>query len=222
MVLGASLLLVAIPVFEVEAYGQGYYQAYYQSYYQGYYEGTYNTTFTKPVVMKKNATITGSISKGSGTFVIDHPLDPKNMLLFHSFVESPDVKNIYDGVVQLDTQGEAVVKLPSYFMALNKDFRYLLTPVGASMPDLHVGAEIVDNAFTIGGGSPRGSVSWQVTGIRHDAYILANPIIVEVDKSSSTLAVKGQYLFNDYNSSPSIVTRLASLIQSMLRLVGVN
>jgi hypothetical protein len=32
------------------------------------------------------ASVLGALSKGSGTFVIDHPLDPKNKLLYHSFV----------------------------------------------------------------------------------------------------------------------------------------
>jgi hypothetical protein len=50
-----------------------------------------------------NVQITGSISKGGGSFKIDHPLDPENKYLYHSFVESPDMKNIYDdGKVSVD------------------------------------------------------------------------------------------------------------------------
>ena len=86
----------------------------------------------------------GAISKGSGTFVIDHPLDPKNKLLYHSFVESPDAKNLYDGVATLDSNGEAQIRLPGYFMALNKDFRYQMKPIGAPMPNLYVKDEIVE------------------------------------------------------------------------------
>ena len=41
----------------------------------------------------------------------------------HSFVESPDMKNIYDGVVTTDPDGNAKVQLPDWFEALNKDFR---------------------------------------------------------------------------------------------------
>jgi len=76
------------------------------------------------ITVSGNVVVTGTISKGSGSFVIDHPLDPENKLLYHSFVESPDVKNIYDGVITLDVNGEATVVLPSYFEALNTDFRY--------------------------------------------------------------------------------------------------
>jgi hypothetical protein len=43
-----------------------------------------------------NLGVTGTVSKGGGSFKIDHPLDPENKYLSHSFVESPDMKNIYD------------------------------------------------------------------------------------------------------------------------------
>ena len=139
--------------------------------------------------------ITGALSKGSGTFVIDHPLDPRNKLLFHSFVESPDVKNIYDGIAELDANGTAVIQLPDYFMALNKDFRYHFFALDQAMPDLYIKDEVTDNHFTIAGGVPNGRISWQVTGIRHDPYILAHPIKIEVDKGPSRLLDKGQCLF---------------------------
>ena len=72
--------------------------------------------------------------KGGGGFRIDHPLDPANKFLSHSFVESPDMKNIYDGVAKLDSEGEATVELPDWFEALNRDFRYQLTPIGEYSP----------------------------------------------------------------------------------------
>ncbi len=139
--------------------------------------------------------MTGTIGKGAGSFVIDHPLDPRNKLLYHSFLESPDVKNIYDGVATLDKNGEAVIKLPSYFEALNKDFRYQTKAVKPAMPDLYIKEEIKDNQFVIAGGVPGGKISWQVTGIRHDPYILANPIVVEVEKGADTSVAKGQYVY---------------------------
>jgi hypothetical protein len=74
-----------------------------------------------------NVSVPGMLSKGGGTFKIDHPLDPENKYLFHSFVESPDMKNIYDGVVTTDNQGYATVALPAYFEALNTGFRYQVT-----------------------------------------------------------------------------------------------
>jgi hypothetical protein len=138
-----------------------------------------------------NVDISGFLSKASGSFKIDHPLDPGNKYLYHSFVESPDMKNIYDGVVKLDANGEAIVELPEWFGALNKDFRYLLTPIGAPSPMLYIAEEISDNRFKIAGGTPGMKVSWQVTGIRQDAYANAHRIKVEEDKPEPE---RGYYL----------------------------
>ncbi|MEX0652014.1 MAG: hypothetical protein WD153_00935, partial [Candidatus Paceibacterota bacterium] len=108
-----------------------------------------NTTLSGNVTVRDSLTITGSVSKGSGTFVIDHPLDPEDKLLYHSFVESPDAKNIYDGVAVLDKKGRVKIKLPKYLKALNTDFRYLITPIGTPSPNLHIQSEIKNNQFTI-------------------------------------------------------------------------
>ena len=142
----------------------------------------------------QNLTVTGALSKGSGTFAIDHPLDPQNRLLYHSFVESPDVKNMYDGVARLDEKGELTIELPSYFEALNTGFRYQLFPHYEPMPDLHVKSEVSGNRFTIAGGAPGGEITWQVTGIRHDPYIIANPVVNEVEKSDKTEVDAGECL----------------------------
>jgi len=160
------------------------------------------TSFSGAVILQEDANIVGTIAKGSGTFAIDHPLDPSNKILYHSFVESPDVKNIYDGVVTLDGKGTAVVKLPDYFETLNKDYRFLLTPIGVPAPDLFVQSSgVVNNSFTIVGGAPNLLVSWQLTGIRQDPFILANPIITEVEKSDDTLVNKGEFLFKGYETN---------------------
>ena len=58
-----------------------------------------------------NVSVTGSISKGGGGFTIDHPLDPANRYLRHSFVESAEMKNLYDGIAVCDSNGEAAVLL---------------------------------------------------------------------------------------------------------------
>ncbi len=158
------------------------------------------TNFTTPVVINESAAVTGALAKGSGTFVIDHPLDPVRKMLFHSFVESPDVKNIYDGIVELDSKGSATIKLPDYFEALNKDYRFLLTPIGQPGPELFIQSNgVVDNEFTIAGGPPNTKVSWQITGIRQDPYIIANPIVNEVMKGRGAMVDIDEYLFEGYN-----------------------
>jgi trimeric autotransporter adhesin len=136
-------------------------------------------------------TIAGKLTKGSGSFRIDHPLDPGNKYLSHSFVESPDMMNIYNGVVVLDSKGKASVNLPDYFQALNSDFRYQLTAIGAPGPNLYIAEEISGNHFKIAGGKPGAKVSWQVTGVRQDAYAKAHRIKVEEDKPAQE---KGHYL----------------------------
>ena len=134
--------------------------------------------------------VLGELTKGSGTFKIDHPLDPANKYLSHSFVESPDMMNIYNGNVVTDAEGIAVVELPDYFEALNRDPRYQLTVIG-SPGDAYVSREISDNHFSIQTERPNVKVSWQVTGIRQDAFAAAHPVVVEEDKA---LADRGHYL----------------------------
>ena len=60
--------------------------------------------------MTGNWTITGALSKGSGTFKIDHPIKPSTHDLIHSFVEGPRADLIYRGVVSL-SDGWAEVDL---------------------------------------------------------------------------------------------------------------
>jgi len=64
----------------------------------GYFQGSVN--------------VVGTLYKSSGAFRIDNPLDPAHSYLQHSFVESPDMKNVYDGVVTTSRKGFAIVKLP--------------------------------------------------------------------------------------------------------------
>ena len=146
-----------------------------------------------------NVRVNGTLSKSAGSFKIDHPLDPDNKYLSHSFVESPDMKNIYDGIATLDAVGQAVVELPDWFSALNKDFRYQLTAIGSPGPNLFISQEVTNNHFIIAGGRQGMKVSWQVTGIRHDAYADAHRIPVEEDKSASE---RGHYLHPDLFGKP--------------------
>ncbi|RJQ40655.1 MAG: hypothetical protein C4555_01245 [Dehalococcoidia bacterium] len=130
-----------------------------------------------------NVRVTGTLTKGAGAFEIDHPLDPANMYLRHSFVESPEMLNVYSGTCVLDANGKAVVELPKYFEALNRSYRYQLTCVGSYAP-VFIAQEISGNTFTIAGGIIGTTVCWQVTGVRKDAYAQAHPIIVEENKSN--------------------------------------
>ena len=139
--------------------------------------------FDGNVTINGNLTVNGAVGKLAGSFRIPHPLDPEKKWLYHSFVESPDMMNIYNGIARLDERGEATITLPNYFEALNREFRYQLTPVGASMPNLYVAEEISANTFKVAGGKPGAKVSWQVTGIRQDKEARERPIVPEVDRT---------------------------------------
>lgn len=143
--------------------------------------------------------VNGAFSATSKSFKIDHPLDPANKYLYHTSVESPDMMNIYNGNIELDVNGEAVVTMPDWFEALNQDFRYQLTPIGAPGPNLYVAEEMTGNQFRIAGGTAGMQVSWQVTGIRHDPYAKTHRTPVEQDKPAEE---RGTYIHPDvYNQS---------------------
>jgi len=152
--------------------------------YAGYFSGTVH--------------VSGTFSKSSGSFKIDHPLDPENKYLQHSFVESPDMMNVYNGNVTLDEQGEAWVELPEWFEALNREFRYQLTCIGGFAP-VYIAEKIVDNRFKIAGGTHDMEVSWQVTGVRQDPYAATHPIKVEEAKPPEE---QGYYLHPDVYGQP--------------------
>jgi hypothetical protein len=148
----------------------------------GYFEGH--------VAVTADLSVAGSMSKGGGSFRIDHPLDPANRILQHSFVESPDMLNIYNGVATADANGEATVILPAWFGALNRDVRYGLTPIGEFAP-LYVKSKVAEGRFSVAGAKPGQEISWHLTGIRKDAWAEANRIEVELDKTGDQ---RGRYL----------------------------
>jgi trimeric autotransporter adhesin len=122
--------------------------------------------------------VDGNLSKNGGSFKIDHPLDPANKYLYHSFVESPDMMNIYNGNAITDAKGEAVVTLPEWFETLNRDFRYQLTVMGQFAQAI-VSGKVANHQFSIKTDKPNVEVSWQVTGIRQDVWANAHRIPVE-------------------------------------------
>jgi hypothetical protein len=134
--------------------------------------------------------VTGAITAGVKDFRIDHPLDPENKYLVHASVESSEMTNIYSGNVTLGPGGFAVVNLPAWVEAANGDFRYQLTCIGG-FAGVYVARELEGGRFTIGGGIPGMKVSWQLTGIRRDAYARAHPLVVEEEKAETE---RGLYL----------------------------
>jgi len=153
---------------------------------------------TSGLIAEGDMDVQGNLSKSSGSFKIDHPLDPTNKWLYHSFVESPDMMNIYNGNVTTDANGVATVELPEYFGELNNDFRYQLTPIGVFAQAI-ISEEVQNNKFKIKTSKPNVKVSWQVTGIRQDDYAKDNRIEVEVEKTGWD---KGKRRYDPNRSEP--------------------
>ena len=143
--------------------------------------------------------VSGNVYSGAKPFRIDHPLDPENKYLTHVAVESPQMKNVYDGVVELEEDGAAWVQLPEYFEELNRDFCYQLSAIGAPAPGLYVAEEVSEKHFKIAGGEPGVKVCWQITGVRKDRWAEANPIEVEQEKSDEE---RGRYLYPELYNEP--------------------
>ena len=136
---------------------------------------------------------------GTKAFTMDHPLDPENKLLMHVAAESNEVINFYSGNVQTDGSGKATVSLPDYFEAINKDFRYQLTVIGASFAQAIISKEVLNNKFEISTNQPNVKVSWEVKGIRNDVRMQKNPFVAEVMKSPE---MKGKYVDAKSHNQP--------------------
>jgi hypothetical protein len=152
--------------------------------YAGYFQGDIN--------------VTGAIYAGTKDFRIDHPIDPANKYLVHASVESSEMMNIYTGNVTTDGQGYATVQLPKWFEVLNTDFRYQLTVIGQFAQAI-VGRKIQNNRFEVRTSAPNVEVSWQVTGVRQDAYAKANPMVVEQEKKARE---RGYYIHPELYGAP--------------------
>jgi hypothetical protein len=127
-----------------------------------------------------NVAIAGTLSKGGGSFEIDHPI-LKNSTLVHSFIEGPRCDLIYRGKKQLSS-GIAVINLekestgngstmtPGTFVALctnpqtylqnNETFDRIIGSVSANI--LIIRSENTDSTATI---------DWMVIAERHDPFI---------------------------------------------------
>jgi hypothetical protein len=144
--------------------------------------------------------ITGTLSKGGGGFRIDHPLDPEHKYLSHSFVESPEMLNVYRGTVTTNASGGATIELPNYVEALNTDFSYHLTPVGG-LAQAAVTETIDGNRFSVVSDPPGATLSWLVLGVRADPWAVAHRIAAEEDKDP---ADRGYFLHPDERDQPEV------------------
>ncbi len=161
--------------------------------------------FTGDVDVSRNLYVSGMKN-----FMIDHPLDPANKTLLHFCIEGPEPYNLYRGTATLDESGSSWVTLPDYFHAINIDFSYQLTAVGAPMPDLHIGAPVSDGKFLVSGGAPGKQVCWEVTARRNDPWVRDNGFQTERPKPEDE---RGTYIYPKGYGQPAELQRDYKRIQ---------
>jgi hypothetical protein len=126
-----------------------------------------------------NVHVTGTLSKGAGSFVIDHVLDPENKILRHNLVESPEHLCAYRGKTWLGDHGRATVELPDYFPALTDEQNATvhLTPVGEEPSAVSYRWNDEHSALTVFGAA-HAEVDYLVLAARDDPVIhqLARPV----------------------------------------------
>jgi hypothetical protein len=143
-----------------------------------------STTWSTQITFEgnsNNVVFAGTVSKGGGSFKIDHPLPSMNGThhLVHSFVEGPQADNLYRGRVTL-VDGQASVNLDTTsnmtegtFVLLNRDVQCFTsnetgwTAVRGTVSGNTISIEAQDNTCT-------DTISWMVVGERHDQFMYDN------------------------------------------------
>jgi hypothetical protein len=124
-------------------------------------------------------TVAGALSKGSGSFKIDHPLPAKTEThnLVHSFIEGPQADNIYRGKVDL-VAGSATVNIDTVAGMTEGTFVLLNTNISCFTSNESgwdaVKGSVSGNILTIScqNTSSTATVSWLVIGERHDQHMI--------------------------------------------------
>jgi hypothetical protein len=123
-----------------------------------------------------SVSVTGSLSKGSGSFRIDHPLKPKTHQLVHSFIEGPQADLIYRGKLNL-VNGKGMANIDDVssmtkgtFEALCRDVQCFTTNENGW--DL-VKGKVIGNIIYIESVNPNSTdeISWMVIGERKDKHM---------------------------------------------------
>ena len=141
-------------------------------------KATYSGATKFSVQNTGNVSISGALSKGSGSFKIDHPLESKKDThhLVHSFVEAPQADLIYRGTATLSS-GTATVNLDT--VAGMTEGTYVLLNTNSSCFTSNetdwdsVKGSISGNILTIScqNSSSTATVSWLVVGERQDQHM---------------------------------------------------
>ena len=126
---------------------------------------------------KHNVVIDGSLSKGSGSFRIPHPLKPETHELVHSFIEGPQADLIYRGHIQL-VNGAATVNIDEAGRMSEGTFEALCTNVCCFTSNesdwTAVRGSVSGNILTIEAqdSTSTAEVCWMVVGERKDQHMI--------------------------------------------------
>ena len=135
---------------------------------------------TGKITNSGNLTLTGSITKGSGSFRIPHPVESKkdSHYLVHSFIEGPQADLIYRGKVTLSS-GSATVNIDTVsgitagtFILLCRDVQCFTTnETGWTAIKGSVSGNIL--TITAESDSCTDTISWMVVGERKDPHMIS-------------------------------------------------
>ena len=121
--------------------------------------------------------IPGSLSKGSGSFRIDHPLKPDTHQLVHSFIEGPQADLIYRGKLTL-VNGKAQANIDEVSTMTEGTFEALCREVQCFTTNENgwdlVKGKVIGNIIYIESQNPNSTdeISWMVIGERKDKHMM--------------------------------------------------
>jgi hypothetical protein len=140
---------------------------------------TYSTGAALVISNNGNVAIAGALSKGSGSFKIDHPLESmsKTHYLIHSFVEAPQADLYYRGKIKL-VNGKGQANIDEVASMTEGTFEVLCREVqcfttNESGWDLIKG-KVIDNIIYIESQNINSTdeISWLVIGERKDKHMI--------------------------------------------------
>lgn len=142
-------------------------------------DGSASPTERMRISANGNVNVVGALSKGSGSFRIDHPLSEKKDThhLIHSFIEGPQADLIYRGHVNL-INGKAIINIDDAARMAEGTFNALCTNVCCFTSNesdwTAVRGSVSDNILTIEAQdlTSTAEVCWMVIGERKDQHML--------------------------------------------------
>jgi hypothetical protein len=143
------------------------------------YRDSSGSTNIIQLLQNGNVVVLGALSKGSGSFRIDHPLPAKTSThhLVHSFIEGPQADLIYRGKVTL-VDGSATVNVDTAAGMTEGTFEVLCTDVQCFTSNesgwTAVKGSVSGNTLTITAqdNTCTDTISWMVVGERKDQHML--------------------------------------------------